>query len=104
MKENEIRERAQCANCEMPIGAAIVPLFFTVAVKRWKINVDAVKRQTGLAMMLGGHSQLAEFMGPNEDMASLEEEVEFTLCANCIAEALLLAKFFANGKEREGED
>ena len=45
--------------------------------------MDAVRRQSGLAEMLGGNGLLAQVMGPNEDMADKISETEITVCEKC---------------------
>lgn len=62
MKEKELREHADCSICGKPIGNSGLPLFWKVTVERFGLNVDAVKRQQGLGMMLGAH--IAMVMGP----------------------------------------
>lgn len=58
MKEQELRKCAVCALCKKKVLESGMPLFYRVRIERHGIKLDAVQRQTGLAMMLG-HSGLA---------------------------------------------
>jgi len=86
MKENELRKHAQCSICKKGIGHTGLPLFWTVKIERIGIKMDAVRRQDGLAMMLGGNSILAQAMGADEDMTQTMESVELTVCETCAAD------------------
>jgi hypothetical protein len=84
MKEKELRACATCGLCKRKIGDHGLPLFYRVRIERHGIKLDAVQRQSGLAMMLNGHVALARAMGPDEDMTMpLMEPVEFTVCETC---------------------
>lgn len=84
MKEQELRKAAVCGLCHRKILECGLPCFYRVRIERHGVNIDAVKRQTGLAMMLGGHSGLARVMGPDEDMTvPLMDPQEFTVCEEC---------------------
>ena len=83
MKERELRKHATCSVCGKPIGHTGLPLFWTVRVRRWGIDMKAVNRQSGLTAMLGGSAGLAQAMGTDEDMASELMDVEITMCESC---------------------
>lgn len=83
MKEQELRDVANCRICGKPFGSSGVPMFYRVRVKRFGVNLQAAQRQQGLAMMFGGHAQLAAVMGPDEDLAEMISETEFTVCEDC---------------------
>lgn len=83
MKEKELRKVSVCRLCDEKIGKSGLPLFMRVSVKRYGLKADAIKRQQGLGMMLGGHGLLAQVMGPNEDMAEIIHENEITVCETC---------------------
>ncbi len=83
MKEKELREHSNCSICEKKIGETGIPLFWTVQIKWFGIKLDAVQRQQGLTMMLGGHAGLAGVMGPDEDMAECIRTVTLTVCEDC---------------------
>ncbi len=89
MKEKELREIANCALCGKGIGHTRLPLFWRVRIERYAVKMDAVQRQQGLTMMLGGHATLAGVMGPNEDMAEQMSSVEITVCETCAVEKRL---------------
>lgn len=50
MKEKELRKHAICAMCGKKIGHTGLPLFWTVKVERWAVNMGAVRRQGGLVV------------------------------------------------------
>lgn len=83
MKETQLREVAKCALCGEKIGHAKVPLFWRVRIERWGLKMDALRRQQGLTMFLGGHAVLAGVMGPDEDMAEKIFTTEITVCEIC---------------------
>ena len=85
MKEKELREHAICSMCGQKIGASGLPTFWTVAIKRYVIDLAAAQRQQGLGLMIGG--ALAMHMGPDEDLAKdIGEPATLTVCANCVAD------------------
>ena len=87
MKEAELREKANCGLCGLPIGHTGLPFFYRVSMESFGVKLDAVRRQSGREMMMGGHVQLAGVMGPNEDMAeSMGPATEFTVCQTCYAD------------------
>lgn len=83
MRETELRESATCALCGRLIGASGLPLFWRVRIERYGLDLAAVQRQTGLALLLG-NSALALAMGPDEEMTTpLMEPVMLTVCESC---------------------
>ena len=61
-----------------------LPLFWTLAVQRFGIDMQAVQRQHGLELMLGSPA-LAAVMGTDEDLAKpLMDKVDVILCEECI--------------------
>jgi len=104
MKERELRLHATCSLCKEKIGHAGVPLFWTVRIERHAIDMQAMQRQTGLAMMFGGNGALAAAMGPDEEMTTpAQEPVTLTVCNLCaVAEssAAPIAVMAALGSER----
>jgi hypothetical protein len=85
MKEDELRKSAKCAACKKPFGASGAPFFYRVKIDQHIVDMAAVRRQSGLAMMLGS-APLAGVMGSNEDMTKVVNSVEMTLCADCCTE------------------
>lgn len=82
MKERELRKHAICSLCDKKIGHTGVPLFWRVTVERFGIDLQAVQRQQGLGLMLGG--LLAQAMGPDEELASpVMEPTVLTVCEAC---------------------
>ena len=63
-------------------------LIHRIQVKRYGINVHAVKRQAGLEMMLGS-TEIAQTMSPDEEMADLLIDKDIVLCEDC-AEPLMI--------------
>lgn len=54
MRERELRESARCALCGRLIGESGLPLFWRVRIERHGIDLAAVRRQSGLALLLVG--------------------------------------------------
>jgi hypothetical protein len=98
MKEKELRECATCALCGEKIGKSGMPMFWRVRIERHGIDLSAVQRQTGLAMMLGGHAGIAAAMGPDEEMTKpLMEPVTITVCEPCGTKSTMVAALAEGG-------
>jgi hypothetical protein len=83
MKEAELRLYAECSICHKLIGHTGLPLFWRVTVERFGIKADPVRRQTGLAMAMGS-AELAQVMGPDEEMTMpLLEKITLSICELC---------------------
>ena len=84
MKEQELRAHASCSLCKQKIGTGGLPLFYRLTIERFGVDLHAVSRQTGLAMMLGGYADLARVMGPDEEMARpLMPTLTLVVCEAC---------------------
>ncbi|MCB2218027.1 MAG: hypothetical protein KQH59_18345 [Desulfobulbaceae bacterium] len=99
MREGELRKHAICSKCGNKIGHTGLPLFWTIRAERHGIKMDVVKRQTGLAMMLGGNALIAAAMGPDEDMTELVDSADLTLCEACASPVLELMASCGDGFE-----
>jgi len=100
MKEKEFRDHVMCDICHRKIDTSGLPLFWTVKFQRWGIDYKAVARQDGLATFLGGHAELAQVMGADEDMAErVGEEREITVCEICAGKEMLPIYALALEKE-----
>ena len=91
MKEQELREIATCAMCGQKIGHTGLPLFWRVRIERYALKIDAIQRQQGLTMMLGGQATLAAVMGSYEDMAEKILSKEITVCEECAMKQTVIA-------------
>ena len=86
LKERDLRALATCGVCGKKVGHTGIPLLYRVTIEQYVIDLAAVSRQTGLAMMLGGNGTLAAAMGPDEDMAKrIEDATVFAVCSECAA-------------------
>ena len=90
MKEMELRKIADCAVCRKPFGHTGLPLFWRVRLKRYGIDMGAMRRQDGFTAMLGGNAVLANIMGADADIAKAIDECEITVCEACAMEPHLL--------------
>lgn len=103
MKEKELRDYATCGVCGQKIGHTGLPFFYRVTVERFGIDMQAVKRQSGLEMMIG--SSLAAVMGPDETLAKpIMKPVKFSVCENCSCEQVILAALAENHAKSEEQD
>jgi len=101
MNERELREAADCAVCGKGIGHAGLPLFWRLKIERFGVDMNALRRQSGLETFLGSVA-LAQIMGPGEDMAkSLMEPVEITVCEPCALESITLAHLAEMGVDEK---
>lgn len=83
MKESELRKRATCCMCHKKLGQTGHFLFYVVTIQRYCLNESAIRRQSGLEMMLGGCAFLAGAMGPDEDLAKEISTATVTVCERC---------------------
>ena len=84
MKERELRQHTQCDLCHRKLGQTEIPLFWMVTVERYGLDLKAIERQQGMAMMMGGNATLAMHMGPDENLAQqLMEATKLTVCETC---------------------
>lgn len=87
MKEKELRDHCICSLCKQRIGNTVLPLFYRVTIERFGVKLDAVRRQTGLEMMLNGCVPLAMVMGTDEEMAvPLMDKLTLVICESCAGE------------------
>ncbi len=91
MREDELRKYAVCSICGKKLGESNrehnhLPLFWTVEIERHMLDIEALQRQTGLAMMLGGHGGLARIMGPDEEMTKSVSKHKVSVCEHCALE------------------
>lgn len=83
MREKELREHAICSKCGKKIGHTGIPMFWTADIRRHALDANALRRQAGLTMMLGGSGALAMAMGPDEELTVEMEARSITLCEEC---------------------
>lgn len=84
MKERELRDHVACSFCGRQLGKTRLPLFWTVSVRRYGLNLPAIQRQSGLATFLGGNALVAAALGPDDEMADpLTDVIELTMCEKC---------------------
>lgn len=98
MKEKELRECGICGICGEKIGKSGVPMFWRVMIECLGVDLAAVQRQTGLAMMLGGHAGIAAAMGPDEEMTvPLMDPVTLIVCETCCTKTTCVAALEEGG-------
>lgn len=99
MKGDRLRP---CDLCKSPVacntrdGKAID--FHVVIVEHEVLNLPAIQRHAGLAMMLGSE-QLAGVMGPNEDLSLVASRMEVFVCSPCWLEKRLYVLSEAAGRD-----
>ncbi len=105
MREKELRERATCAACGRKIGHAGTLTFWTVKIERHGLKHDALERQQGLAMMLGGSGALASVMGPDEEMTTpMMEPVTATICDPCALRPIHIFQLVEAAQDEDDDD
>jgi len=105
MKEQELRERATCGVCRKRIGHTGLPMFWTLKIERHGLKADAMRRQDGLAAILG-NSVLASVMGPHEEMTTplMDKPVTVTVCESCAVERVCIAQIAEEHGKNDDED
>lgn len=92
MKEKELRENAICGMCGDKVLSAGLPMFWRVTVERFGIDLNAVQRQQGLTMMMGGNAGIAAAMGLDEEMAKhIIDPIALTICEPCCTKNICVA-------------
>jgi hypothetical protein len=87
MKAEQLRRHLRCDACSRLLGETGSPLFWVLAVRRYGLALDAIRRADGFVAVMGGSAELARVMGPNEDVASpLTGTVDITYCESCAQE------------------
>jgi hypothetical protein len=82
MTEAELRCHAVCSICKLPIGRLGNISFHVATIEHFIIDVDAMKRQDGLAAFLRS-PRLSQVMGPAEVMARSPGQTLLTICEIC---------------------
>ncbi len=103
MKRAELLKHATCNLCSKPIGNSGLPLFWTVSINRYGIDMQAAKRSDALGTYLGSQA-IANIMGPDEDLAEpvMEAPVELTVCEKCACDrGLPIAAMAEHGRKEE---
>lgn len=81
IKQTEIRK---CVFCGKGVAHDGNILFYRVSIERCGLNRQAIERQSGLEVMLGGHPMLAHVMGAHEDMAKIiDSQKHLWVCLPC---------------------
>lgn len=103
MKESELRKHSTCSLCGNLIGATGIPAFWRVQLERFVLDVPAIKRQDGLASLLGS-PMIAHVMGADEDLAKpLMDPITLTVCESCAMESRLpIAAMAETPEPKEG--
>lgn len=100
MKERELRNHLRCDGCGNQIAHTGLPIFWRVRVERFGVDINAAKRQDGLAAFIGS-TALASIMGPDEEMTiNLMEPKTITFCDECaVTRPISIALEKQNGEE-----
>jgi hypothetical protein len=102
-KQTDIRN---CAACDRGLMHAGNPLgmFWRLRFDRLMIDRNAVSRQHGLELMMGGAAPLAHVMGPQEDMAQpVGGPYDAMICEECVLSKPLVVLFQVAEKAAEAE-
>jgi len=100
MKEAKANEIQKCALCDLGVMNSHVPVFYTVKVDRMCIDMQAVKEQQALSVLVG-NEEIASVMGPNRSIAKrIADGKEVWVCQNC---ALSLDLCVGEMSERFGD-
>ena len=90
MREDELRQHAECSVCGQRIGEASAPAFAVVVIQGHVLDIMALQRQQGLTMMMGGHAALARVMGPDQEMTKTTANETRTVCFDCMSRPLTI--------------
>jgi hypothetical protein len=77
--------------------------FYRITIESHLINIPAVRRQTGLEMMMGS-PMLAYHMGPQENMSVLMDKTKpLCVCLDCAMRVCLPSVIESHGSNNEKE-
>lgn len=97
IKQTDIQK---CASCGLGVMHAGLPLFYRVTIQRYGIDHNAVMRQHGLELMLGGNAMLANVMGVDADIAKpITDLHDILICEICSTQAMMIALLAENDDE-----
>ena len=89
MKQYQLTNLGACCRCHKKLAQTASPMFFTLKVERWMLDIMAVQRQIGLEMQIG---PLAGVMGPDEDLAEkIGESKTMMICIECSFRDVVIA-------------
>lgn len=89
-----------CAICHRGMMHAGMPVFYRLKVERLGLDMQAIRRQHGLEMMMGAAAPLASIMGPNETMATvIDGPHTILICETCTHEHPALMQALLTSEE-----
>lgn len=100
----EARLREGCAVCGKGIFNNNAIQLLEVDVTVQMVSLEAIKKQTGLEMMMGDAAPLAQVMGLNEDMAKPAYKLSFLMCQECGCKQKSLMQILESINDREDAD
>lgn len=82
--DREIQSFVACSRCKHPIAHKGIPTFYTVEIKQFAINEQAIRRRDANVRFMGTASGSAA-LGFNDSMAvQVPFNVRFAVCITCI--------------------
>jgi len=87
MRQKELRENCTCRVCQKKIGQKVIPMLWKIHTERHLIDLRAIKRQSGLEMVVG-HPALAMAMGPDEYFTVVASVGDIIVCDECMLDRL----------------
>lgn len=79
MKRVDIKN---CNICEQGVGSNL--MFYRIVVETFILNIQAIQRQNGLEQMMGGNAEIAQAIGPDEDLAKCLTTKTLFICQKCM--------------------
>lgn len=103
MSTNGIKQRdiRPCSSCGKGLMHNNDICCTRVVVTRFAADIAAIKRHTGLEMMVGGHAAIAHALGADEDiLVPLGEPEEHFLCDSCARDRTVMSLYELNTQSR----
>ncbi len=104
MKQTEL---TKCIICDKGVAHDRSPMFFTMRIERYVLNLRAIQEQHGLEQMLGNPT-LANVMGPDRNIATrIERKKAKIVCLACATDkSIILGRWeeILYGEDEEVED
>ena len=99
----------KCVCCDKGVAHSGAPIFYRITLEMFGIDGQAVRRQTGLEQVLGGHARLAQVMGPDDDIGiPVGDAMVGLVCQQCMCSpdtilAIVLGQLTRAAESRKAE-
>ena len=92
-----------CALCGKGLMHTGLPLVWKITMHRLALDVNALRREQGLEMMMGGAAPLARAFSPNSEFGlEIEKPITVMVCEPCALEQRIVIRCAFPDEKDEG--